>query len=184
MQSKRTVLGRSCFCAAFFAALALAVTPAALGGCLDITQGGQDAGAATSPTSPTADAGIVGTACATVGNSQLCRLTSYCPTLAINETVYPNCAFRIRGSIIDIQCVCNGEMLCPLGTPTTCTEAAKMLAQSSEVLVCTQVSEGRCTYFTPAKAGSSGVTPPGSCDPVCAGSCPSGDSGCRRTCGC
>lgn len=156
-----------------------------LGACLDISQNGGGQGGAGSGSGSTepADSGpaIEGVGCAIVGTSKLCRATSYCPTLAIDDAMFPNCAFRIRGAVVDIQCVCGGEMLCPMGTPTTCAEAASMLSQQTEAQVCVQISEGRCTPIV----GDGGIPVTGTpdCDRVCAASC-DGDPYCRKTCGC
>ena len=169
--------------ATFGTALALTLAPLVLGGCLDITQnGGGGSGQTTGATAPV-DAGaaaIKGAGCGIVGTSIMCRATSYCPTIVMDDAKFPNCAFRIRGNVVDIQCVCGGEMLCPMGTPTTCAETTSMLAQQTEAQVCVQISEGRCTPI----AGDGGVrTGPSDCDRVCAETCGS-DPYCRRTCGC
>ncbi len=152
-----------------FAALTLA-------GCADISTGGADAGASAS--SPDAgEAGVVGAACGATGPNQLCRVTSVCPKVVVDAERFPNCGFRIRGSVVDIQCVCFGESLCPLGTPSTCAEATQLLANQSEAAACSQVMEGRCIALPVAPAK------PSTCDKVCAADC-RGDTTCRQSCGC
>ncbi len=109
----------------------------------------------------------------------ICTAISTCPNVLIDHDVYPNCGWRIRGQALDLECACNG-MVCPLGSPATCDQAAKLLADQTEMQVCQQVNEGRCTPGT----GASGKTPPqSSCDKTCAGEC-AGDPNCVRLCGC
>jgi hypothetical protein len=111
----------------------------------------------------------------------LCSAISVCPNLMIDHDVYPNCGFRVRGMTIDIECACNGQ-LCPLGSPTTCDQATKLLEGQSEATVCAQADEGRCTGGTPAPAGS-GTGPTTTCDPTCRTEC-AGDPSCLKMCGC
>lgn len=148
-------------------------------GCADVSHGAGDA-AADAHASDGGDAGpaILGAACGSAGTTQLCRVTSLCPKVVVDGNRFPNCGFRIRGTVVDLQCVCNGESLCPMGTPSTCQQAAELLASQSELATCTQVMEGRCTSLGPAK------TPKASdCDRICAADCGT-DALCRQSCGC
>lgn len=118
---------------------------------------------------------------------QICSAISICPNLVIDHDVYPNCGFRIRGQTIDIECACSGS-ICPAGAPATCDQAAKLLADQSEQIVCQQLGDGRCVAGTPttsSSSSSSGASGSGGngCDPTCAGEC-SNDPSCLRLCGC
>jgi hypothetical protein len=114
----------------------------------------------------------------------LCTAISLCPTLAVDHDVYPNCGFRIRGQAIDLECACNGA-LCPIGAPATCDQAKQLLAGQTELQVCTQVNDGRCTTPTPqaTSSASSSSGAASTCDRTCAGEC-GGDPGCVKLCGC
>ncbi|CAN5400985.1 hypothetical protein BH09MYX1_BH09MYX1_12970 [soil metagenome] len=74
----------------------------------------------------------------------LCSAISTCPTIYVDYDLYPECGFRIHGSVIDLECACYGK-LCPIGVTTSCTEAANLLASQSQYSVCAQINEGRCT---------------------------------------
>lgn len=74
----------------------------------------------------------------------LCSAISTCPNIYIDPDLYPECGFRVRGSILDMECACYGK-LCPIGVTTSCTEAASLLANQSQYSVCAQINEGRCT---------------------------------------
>ena len=144
---------------------------------------GADAGAegGTSASSPSAQPQGAGCGAESTTGATLCTAISLCPTVAVDHDVYPNCGFRIHGQAIDLECACNGA-LCPIGAPTTCAQAAQLLSGQTELQVCSQVNEGRCTTPTPASSSSSS-SGSGTCDRTCAGEC-GGDPGCVRLCGC
>jgi hypothetical protein len=78
----------------------------------------------------------------------LCTAVSTCPSIAVDHDVYPNCGFRMKSgtttsTTMILECACNGA-LCPIGVPTTCEQARKLLADQTEPLVCNQVADGRC----------------------------------------
>jgi hypothetical protein len=150
-----------------------------LSACAAKTGANADAGAASS-SSGSAAPQVQGAGCgaeATTG-ATLCTQISLCPKVAVDHDIYPNCGFRIRGQAIDLECACSGS-LCPIGAPATCDQAAKLLSAQTEIQVCNQVAEGRCT----AAAVSPGSSGGSSCDRTCAGEC-GGDPGCIRLCGC
>ncbi len=136
------------------APLVLAMTLAVAGStaCSSNLFGNGDAGAARGDASSgdaaaIADAGAAtGAGCTDDlgGGIKLCTYISVCPTLGVDHDLYPNCGFRIRGAVIDLECVCQG-MLCPMGAPTTCTQAAQLMTNQNEIQICLQVDEGRCT---------------------------------------
>ncbi len=150
----------------------------------DAADGGADGGAASAADGGDAPA-VTGTQCGTLPDGQLCRITSQCPTVKVDSSRFPNCGFRIRGSAVDLQCVCNGEWLCPMGTPSTCAQAVQLLSSQNELIVCSQISEDRCTSLktTGATTSSSGAAS-GDCDKMCLQGCDPGDQGCRKVCGC
>jgi hypothetical protein len=156
-------------------------------GCANLLSSSSDGGADDGSAVTGGDGGVPATAqgadCAqeSTTGATLCTAISVCPNLAVDHDVYPNCGFRIRGMAIDVECVCNGQ-LCPLGSPTTCDQAAQLLQGQSEATVCTQVDEGRCTGGTPAPAGSAGA-PASTCDATCRTEC-AGDPSCLKMCGC
>jgi hypothetical protein len=110
----------------------------------------------------------------------LCRAMSLCPSLTVDPDAFPDCGFRVSGDIIDLECACNGS-LCPMGTATTCSDAAQLMQTQSELAVCAQVSEGRCSGGVPMPTPSS--TAPSGCDATCRDMC-AGDPSCYKICGC
>ena len=142
--------------------VALLLAPLATPGCVipSISSSSDDAGSAT-PTS-TADAGSIatvqGASCTAITSSiSLCQYISACPNLVLNAQVFPQCGFRIHGSAIDPECLCDGQYLCPIGNPTTCAEAAAdATGDTTYDSVCEQSVEGHCTSLT---ASGTGGTP-------------------------
>ena len=175
------------------AALVIAASVVACG-LENITTGGnRDAGTTPTPaaTEPTSDAGpaLTGTACGPEENSgaTLCRATSQCPSVAVDPQGLPHCGFRIKGSSSELVCGC-GEALCPMGTFTTCAQAAQLITSQTEAQVCQQLAEGRCAPTTgsssSSSSGSSGTSgASGTCDKVCLAEC-GGGAGCASVCGC
>ncbi|MFO0667309.1 MAG: hypothetical protein U0174_25385 [Polyangiaceae bacterium] len=100
----------------------------------------------------TGDAGVQGLACGAdrATGVTLCSAVSSCPNLVVDGDALPSCGFRVKGTSYDIQCVC-GDWLCPVGTPTTCTEAAQLMNGATSLQVCLQVNENRCVPAIPVK---------------------------------
>jgi len=135
------------------------------------------------------EAGVVGANCGIESGSgqQLCQATSICPTLVVDTQAFPHCGFRIKGGATELVCAC-GQLLCSMGTYTTCTQAAALLMMQTEQQVCTQLAEDRCSAGTAAPSsggsgtsGSSGAK--GTCDHTCLAEC-GGGGGCASICGC
>ena len=136
----------------------LAAAAVLLPGCLSFNLGGKKA----STDAGAGDAAVVDAAVVDVGappaagpqgidcgkdpytGAILCSGVSTCPGLLIDHDVYPDCGFRIHGTAFDLQCACYGG-LCPVGSPSTCTDAKALLDAQTEYLVCSQYNEGRCT---------------------------------------
>jgi hypothetical protein len=125
-----------------------------------------DAGTAAASSS---DAGATATATAAQGASctqinattSLCQFINLCPTLTLNTSVFPQCGFRIHGDAIDPECFCDNEYLCPIGSPTTCAEAAtESTGDVTYDSVCQQYLTGHCTDLN--AAASAGSTSTGS----------------------
>ncbi len=115
----------------------------------------------------------------------LCAGVSVCPGLLVDQAIYPGCGFRPNGVTFDIQCACQ-DMLCPIGTPNTCTQARALLDNQNRVIVCGQVNEGRCITGTkaPKPSASSGTNTRG-CDAQCMADCArAGVGSCELLCGC
>lgn len=132
-----------------------------------------------------ADASVQGAGCGVEGetNTTLCRAVSSCPTVVIDSQAFPNCGFRIRGSVADLVCAC-GPVLCSMGTYTTCAQAAQLLTTQTEQQVCLQSYEGRCAAASPAGSSSSGSSgQSGTCDRACLAEC-GGGGACASLCGC
>jgi hypothetical protein len=142
------------------------------------TSGGGDA-------ATTTDAGpsVTGTGCTQDlgGGAVLCTETSECKGLTVDHDQFPNCGFRIHGTAIVIECVCDNQ-LCPLGVPNNCTQAKDMLDTQNEAQVCAQVNEqGRCAPLSTTQTGAG--APSSSCDKACASEC-GGNPSCMQICGC
>ncbi|MDB5218331.1 MAG: hypothetical protein JWO86_6258 [Myxococcaceae bacterium] len=151
--------------------------------------GGTSGGAADGGTDATVEAGVQGANCGIESGSgqQLCQATSICPTLVVDTQAFPHCGFRIKGGATELICAC-GQLLCSMGTYTTCTQAAALLTSQTEQQVCTQLAEDRCSPGAAASSsgssgtsGSSGAT--GTCDHQCLSDC-GGGGGCASICGC
>lgn len=139
-----------------------------------------DAGAASADAGDAAPA-VQGAGCGVEAESglQLCAATSACPTLAVDTNVFPSCGFRIRGSVVDLVCGCDGS-ICSMGAYTTCAQASALLEAQTQQQVCMQVAEGRCAAAArPSSTSSSGST----CDRACLSEC-GGGGGCASLCGC
>jgi len=161
---------------------ALALLP--LAACLQVTT---DTGSGTSG-SPGAggpsggdDGGSGGTGCATDPETQvvLCAQSNACPGVTVDPGAFPGCGFRVNGGEpLDLECLCS-ESLCPIGVPTTCAQAMTMLQAQSAIVVCQQVSEGRCVQLVTPDAGAV----PASCDRGCQAACGAA-ADCVQICGC
>lgn len=144
----------------------------------DSTGGGGNATQAITGDGGSEEGGVIGGGCATDPDTgaTLCLAVSACPDVVVDQASLPGCGFRVRGGTFDLQCVCQ-NYLCPLGTPTTCVQAAELLQNQSAFLVCAQVGDNRCTQLAATQTERPG------CDTSCASGC-GGDALCRQSCGC
>jgi hypothetical protein len=155
-----------------------------LSACMQITTGDgtSSTGAGPVPTSTLAadggDAAPSGSGCFgdPSGRVVLCEQVSVCPGVAVDPGAFPECGFRLYGrSPLDLECIC-GDVLCPVGVPTSCADAAQLLDGQSSIAVCEQSLEARCLPLAVPDAASA-------CDQTCASEC-AGAPSCIQLCGC
>ena len=167
-------------------ALFLTVLLGSLCSCLQI---GTPQGAAGGASGTTAASGVGG---ATAGPASgvncgvdpssgisLCLGISSCPTVQVDPDQFPDCGYRISGSIIDLECLC-GDSLCPMGSAASCLDAKALLSEQSAQGVCAGVADGNCQVVKQTATSSSSSS---SCDKNCRAEC-SGEPGCITLCGC
>lgn len=168
-----------------FAAASLATS-----GCIGFNLGTgsddtSDAATATTDTDASTSTGVDCITESTTG-ATLCTGNTQCGTLAVDHDVYPDCGFKVVGAnaTLDIECACQGGMLCPVGIAASCTEASTMLQSQTEQTVCAQVSDGRCSQGTgTAAAAGGGAAAQNACNANCESSC-AGAPACIAACGC
>jgi hypothetical protein len=152
------------------------------------TGAGGDAGPASAAADAATDGGAPqGSACETDPQWQvtLCGAIDLCPEVTVDPGVYPHCGFHMHdGAVFDLECLC-GDALCPIGVPASCDDVKKLLDAQSELLVCQQVSEGRCVSLVQqgSSSGSGGGGSATTCDRQCESQC-GGDPSCIQICGC
>jgi hypothetical protein len=118
----------------------------------------------------------------------LCLQSSACPGMTIDNGAFPECGFHQGGaSLLDIECLCNGNELCPVGVPTSCGAVQQLLTQEQSALqVCQQVSQqgaGGCISLQDAGGGSSTTGGLSSECQACISGC-GGTPACFQSCGC
>ncbi len=151
-----------------------------------------DAGTTSIPS--TGDGGALsssaeGTGCGTDPTTgvTLCVGMSQCPTVTVDQSVFPECGFYVAGGSIYLACLCS-NYLCPIGQPATCDQAASLLQSTNEGTVCGEASNNGCTeVMSPAGSASTGaattVEAGSGCDMTCAAGC-AGEPDCIQLCGC
>jgi hypothetical protein len=169
--------------------LAVPLLAAFLAGCLQIGTGNGTGSGSAADSGPLSlrsgvpDAGPTGSNCFALPGTQavICEQVDTCPGVFVDPGAFPDCGFRVRagtgGGGLDLECLC-GTALCPIGVPTSCSEAKRLLEGQTVLGVCTQQDEGRCVELLPADAGQSSA-----CDRSCADSC-AGAPSCIQLCGC
>ncbi|HTQ47046.1 MAG TPA: hypothetical protein VMI75_30030 [Polyangiaceae bacterium] len=174
--------------------LVLASVP--LAACMQIGTGAGDGGT----TSAEADAAPVtsseagvdagGTGCGTDPTSgiTLCTGLNACPGLTVDQGAYGGCGFRQGGaSAYDLECLCSGGQLCPIGAATSCQTALQLLEQEqSALVVCQQVATGGCLSPAASSSGGGSGSSSGGLSEECQ-TCVSGCGGtpaCYMSCGC
>ena len=89
--------------------------------------------------------------------------------------------FTIKGSY-DLECVCNGRELCPVGIASSCDEVTGLFAHRTLTEICNQVGDGACAEVGRSTEPSAPRTS-ATCDKVCAADC-AGSPHCLQSCGC
>jgi len=129
-------------------------------------------------------AGATGIACTTdvTTHVALCSGTSQCPNISVDTQQFPNCGFRTLQPTFDLECICFGNYLCPVGVVSSCQEIAGLFSGKTLNDVCNQVSLGYCTQNTGIPAnGTGGAT--STCNQDCYSGCV-GAPTCIVACGC
>jgi hypothetical protein len=166
----------------------LASSSSSLSGCV-MPSSSTDAGTTTIPL--TGDSGALtgtptGTGCITdpTTNVSLCTGSTECPSVNVDQSVYPQCGYFFNGGLVYLACLCAGD-LCPIGQPATCAQAAALLQSSNEGTVCAEVNNSGCTVVTSGAAtDATTASDAGSgCDETCYSSC-AGEPDCIQLCGC
>ena len=144
-----------------------------------IIQNTPDAGATPAASDSGAAPAVKGASCTAITASiSLCEYISSCPSLVL-PAQFTQCGFRINGSALDPECLCDGHYLCPIGHPTTCSQAAAAASGDTTYdSVCQQSVSGGCTDLT---AGS-GSTTTSACQ-TCVNACDNVPT-CIDSCGC
>jgi hypothetical protein len=181
--------------AAFASGLGLVLSVAACLQNVSTGTGTTDPTATATTSASASDSVPSGTGCTTDPASQitLCEESSICPNIDVDQGILPGCGFRLRpGGVIDLECLC-ADSLCPIGVADSCDQALTLLmAQTSALGVCQEVSDGHCVQITASDAGTSTgttstttTTPAAasSCDKPCESEC-AGEPDCIQLCGC
>lgn len=153
-----------------------------LSGCIgNHRTGGTDAG---SQGGAGGTAGASGVNCGPdpVSGVTLCTGTTACPDTAIDPNALPGCGFKTVVPSFDLECVCNGNQLCPIGVAATCDELPKLLLRRTVAEVCSQVGTASCKEVGAGPSTGSGGKS-STCDPRCSADC-AGAPLCLRGCGC
>lgn len=163
--------------------LRIALVFCSLSGCLQLGKTSDaDAGAASAGSAGTSDdtpRAATGTNCGVDPSSgiALCFGISSCPTVRVDPDQFPDCGYRVSGSLIDLECLC-GDALCPMGSAASCLDAKALLADQSAQGVCAAVADGKCTTVKQTSVSASSM-----CDKNCRAEC-GGDPNCVTLCGC
>jgi hypothetical protein len=117
---------------------------------------------------------------------KLCLGTTECPEVKLDADAFPGCGFHSTSKSYDLECVCNGSDLCPVGVASSCDEIAALFAHKSLADVCNQAAEGTCTSVSRPGAATTGAPPSNTasrCDKSCVADC-EGSPPCVQACGC
>jgi hypothetical protein len=149
-------------------------------------------------TTPTGDGGALtaktsGTGCGTDPTTgvTLCVGQTECPSVSVDQSVFPECGFYFAGGVVYLACLCS-NYLCPIGRPENCDQAAALLQSTNEGTVCGEASNNACsevssgtttTTTTTVEAGATEADSGSGCDESCASMC-AGEPDCLQCCGC
>jgi hypothetical protein len=150
-----------------------------LGKALDSNADAGASGSAGTAADNDASAPATGTNCGVDPSSgiALCLGISSCPNARVDPDQFPDCGYRISGTVIDLECLC-GDALCPMGSAASCLDAKALLSEQSAQGVCAGVADGKCSEVKQTPVVSSST-----CDKDCRSQC-GGDPNCVTLCGC
>jgi hypothetical protein len=141
-------------------------------------------GASTASSSTTNGSADTGVACGTDAESgvRLCLGTTECADTKLDLDAFPGCGFRTTHGSYDLECLCNGSALCPVGVAASCDELPGLFAHKSLADICNQAGDGACKEVGKA-GGPSSTGTSSTCDRGCAAECGSSPP-CLQACGC
>lgn len=129
------------------------------------------------PTSNSSDAGAAATGvnCGTDPTSgvTLCLGTTQCPGGDIPQDTLEGCGYQTVVPSFDLECLCNGTSLCPIGVAATCADVSTLIGKRTLADICNQISDGTCkpvAASAPSGTGGSSSTCAPTCTQDCAGS--------------
>ncbi len=141
----------------------------------------QAQGSGASSSSGSGSSKDTGVGCGTDPESgvKLCLGTTECPDVSLDTDAFPDCGFRTTSGSYDLECVCNGNTLCPVGVASSCAEIGDLFAHKSLADFCNQSG---CKEVAPSGTSKPATRSP-SCDASCAADC-AGNAPCVQACGC
>lgn len=110
----------------------------------------------------------------------LCLGTTACPNVTVDSVQFPNCGFYTYVPDFDLECVCLGNYLCPVGVVSSCDQVSALFSNNTLADICNKVSLGYCTQGT--RSSTQGGTS-STCDQTCYATCV-GAPACIVACGC
>ena len=172
--------------------VALFTVPSLLTGCV-VPPDDTATGTSSSSSSPSSGGAATGTTPTGIDCGQdpssgvtLCSGSSVCPDNVLDATTFPNCGFRTTSPSFDLECVCDGNQLCPIGIAATCADIAALVAKRTVADICNQIGAGTCLEVgtgttTTGTGGQTGTS--STCDKDCAADCANQPT-CLEGCGC
>ncbi|HVW30351.1 MAG TPA: hypothetical protein VHC69_33565 [Polyangiaceae bacterium] len=142
----------------------------------------QSSGTSSSSSSGTS-AQTTGVGCGTDPESgvNLCLGTTECPDVKLDTDTFPDCGLSTTTGSYDVECVCNGNQLCPVGVAMSCSDLGNLFTNKSLADFCNQDA---CKEVGPSTSTTSKpATRSANCDGSCADDC-AGDTACTQACGC
>jgi hypothetical protein len=87
---------------------------------------------------------------------ELCSGSMACPGLFLDPVAFASCGFRGPG--VDVECVCNGNSLCPVAVQTSCTYVGTQLALKTYDQICAPALAGGCIDVNNLPRGTGGIS--------------------------
>jgi hypothetical protein len=84
---------------------------------------------------------------------ELCTGSAACPKFFIDPVRFSSCGFR--GAGVDVECVCNGNSLCPVAVQTDCNYVKTQLSLKTYDEICAPAVTGGCVDVNNLGAGGS-----------------------------